>query len=189
MENLLNEIEKLLSRKPNAVIGIDGYCASGKTTQAVQLAKKNGAQNIHKDEFFLPPEKQTDERLSETGGNVHYERFNDEVVSGLEKGTGFVYRAFSCQYGIFAKNKTVLPNGPIIIEGSYAFHPKINLDYDLKIFLKADYETRLKRILKRNGPDALEVFKAKWIPLENRYFDDLGIELKSDIIIKQTEKQ
>lgn len=189
MKNLLDVIERMISNKPNAVIGIDGYCASGKTTLAIQLARDFNAQIIHMDDFFLPPEMRTEERLSETGGNVHYERFNDEVVSGLKKGYGFVYRAFSCKHGSFAENKTILPNEPVIIEGSYAFHPKINLDYDLKLFLKADYETRLERILKRNGPDALEVFKAKWIPLENRYFDEFGIETKSDIIIKQTEKR
>ena len=189
MKKLFNAIKKLISQKPNAVIGIDGYCASGKTTLAMQLAQNFDAQIIHMDDFFLPPEMRTEERLSETGGNVHYERFNDEVISGLKKGDGFVYRAFSCKHGNFAENKTVLPNKPVIIEGSYAFHPKINLNYDLKIFLKADCETRLERILKRNGPDALEVFKAKWIPLENRYFNEFGIESKSDIIIKQTEKR
>ncbi len=188
MEYLFREIEKLLGKKPNAVIGIDGYCASGKTTLAMQLAEKFNAQIIHMDDFFLPFDMRTEERLSETGGNVHYERFNEEVVSGLGKGAEFVYRAFSCKSGGYSENRTVLPRKPVIIEGSYAFHPRVNLEYDLKIFLKADYETRLERILKRNGASALEVFKSKWIPLENRYFKEFNIESQSDIIIKQTEK-
>ena len=188
MEILLKEIDMLLSRKTNAVIGIDGYCASGKTTLANFIAEKTDAQIIHMDDFFLPFDMRTQERLSQTGGNIHYERFNAEVVSGLKNGAEFVYRAFSCRYGDFIGTKTVSPDKPVIIEGSYAFHPEIKAAYDLKIFMKADYETRLERILRRNGADALEVFKSKWIPLENRYFDEFNIKEKSDIIIKQTEK-
>ena len=185
MEYLFKEIEKLLGEKPNAVIGIDGFCASGKTTLAEQLAQKFNAQIIHMDDFFLPFDMRTEQRLSETGGNVHYERFNTEVVSGLKKSSEFVYRAFSCKYGDFRETRRILPCKPVIIEGSYAFHPKIKLSYDLKIFVKADLETRHERILKRNGEDALEVFKAKWIPFENRYFEEFNIEESCDII-KQT---
>ena len=187
MENLIKEIEKMLLEKPEAIIGIDGYCASGKTTLALELAEKFDAQVIHMDDFFLPFEMRTEQRLSETGGNVHYERFNAEVVSELKKGTEFAYRAFSCKYGDFGEIRRILPDKPVIIEGSYAFHPEIKLSYDLKIFVKADYETRLERILQRNGAEALRVFKEKWIPLENRYFYEFNIEENCDII-KQTGK-
>lgn len=184
MKKLLKIVSSILKEKPNAIIGIDGYCASGKTTLAVNFAEKFSAQIIHMDDFFLPPDMRTEQRLSQTGGNVHYERFNTEVVSGLENGVEFVYRAFSCKHGSFTESKKVSPDMPVIIEGSYALHPNINLNYDLKIFLKADYETRLARILERNGAEALEVFKEKWIPLENKYFDEFGIEEKCDIVIK-----
>ena len=188
MESLFKEIEKMLVKKPDAIIGIDGFCASGKTTVASMIAEKFDVQIIHMDDFFLPQEMRTEERLSQTGGNVHYERFNAEVVSGLEKGCEFAYRAYSCKIGDYAKEIRVLPGKAIIIEGSYSLHPAIDLCFDLKIFVKADYETRLQRILKRNGTQALEMFKSKWIPLENRYFEEFDIESKCDIII-QTEKQ
>ncbi len=188
MDNLFVEIEKLISRKSDAIIGIDGYCASGKTTLALQLASRYDVQIIHMDDFFLPFDMRTEQRLSETGGNVHYERFNAEVASGLKKNKKTAYRAFNCKCGTYDKIKSVLPGKPIIVEGAYAFHPEINLNYDLKIFLEADYEIRLNRILKRNGAEALEIFKTKWIPLENKYFEEFNIKSNSDIIIKQTEK-
>ncbi len=187
MDNLVKEIEKLINRKADAIIGIDGCCASGKTTFAMQLAQKLDVQIIHMDDFFLPFEMRTEERLSEAGGNVHYERFNAEVVSGLKKRTEFEYRAFSCKYGGLRETRRILPDKPVIIEGSYALHPKIELNYDLKIFLKVDFETQLERILKRNGREALEVFKSKWIPFENRYFKEFNIEKNCDIT-KQTGK-
>ncbi len=187
MEQIFDTIKKLLSKKPNAVIGIDGHCACGKTTLAMQLAEDFGMQIIHMDDFFLPFEMRTDERFSQPGGNVHYERFNDEVASCLDRGEVFAYRVFSCKYGEYRGSKAVSPDKPLIIEGTYALHPEIKLNYDLKIFMKADYETRLERILKRNGEEALEVFKTKWIPLEDRYFENFGIESECDII-KQTGK-
>ena len=48
------------------------------------------------DDFFLPFELRTAERLKEPGGNVHYERFIDEVVSKLSAGEPFEYGVFRC---------------------------------------------------------------------------------------------
>ena len=84
MKNVTDKIEKLLSEKRNPVIAIDGPCSSGKTTLAVFLAEKYGFQVIHTDSFFLPSEMRSKERLSQPGGNVHYERFNDEVACGIK---------------------------------------------------------------------------------------------------------
>ena len=101
------------------------------------------------------------ERLEKAGGNVHYERFIDEVVSGIKSGKEFSYHIFSCKKGDFDGTNIINPRKPIIIEGAYALHPEIPDIYDLKIFLDADTETRLERIRKRNGADALEIFKTK----------------------------
>lgn len=181
---MINKIKKILSAKPNSVIAIDGSCASGKTTLAAELAKRFDMQIIHMDDFFLLPEMRTEERLSQAGGNVHYERFIDEVVNGIRIGNEFSYRVFSCKKGDFNGTNTINPKKPIVIEGAYALHPVIPDIYDLKIFLDADLDTRLERIEKRNGADALEVFKSKWIPLENLYFNAFDIMNKCDIVIK-----
>ena len=181
---MINKIKELFLTKPNPVIAIDGSCASGKTTLAKSLAGQFGMQVIHMDEFFLLPAMRTEERLSQAGGNIHYERFIDEVVSGIKSGKEFSYRIFSCKKCDFDGTNIINPHKPIIIEGAYALHPEIPDIYDLKIFLDADTETRLERIRKRNGTDALEIFKTKWIPLENRYFDTFDIMNKCNIVIK-----
>lgn len=184
MKNVTDKIEKLLSEKRNPVIAIDGPCASGKTTLAVFLAEKYGFQVIHTDSFFLPPEMRSKERLSQPGGNVHYERFNDEVACGIKSGKEFVYGVYTCRTGMLTDSAPVSPKNPIVVEGSYSLNPKINLLYDLKIFVEADYETRIHRILERNGAESLEVFRNKWIPLEERYFKEYGIKEKCDVKIK-----
>ena len=188
MDKVIAAVEKLIKEKPCAIIAIDGPCASGKTTVAGLIAQKFNACIIHTDDFFLPAEMRTADRLSQAGGNIHYERFNVEVVKGIESRNEFVYGIYSCSSGTTAQSSPVSPQNPIIIEGSYALHPKIKVRYDLKIFVEADYETRVTRILHRNGICALEIFKSKWIPMEDRYFAEFKIREKCDIKIKTDRK-
>ncbi len=184
---MINEIKNLISEKSNAVIAIDGCCASGKTTLAQKLAEKFGAQIIHTDFFFLPFEMRTAERLATAGGNIHYERFFDEVINGIKSGECFEYRIFNCKSGGYDGTKSVDPSKPIIIEGAYSLRPEFADIYDYKIFMTVDEEIQLERILKRNGKDALEIFKSKWIPLENRYFEFFNIEKQCNTVIKNNE--
>lgn len=184
MEKLINEINKIILRKGRITIAIDGPCASGKTTLASELSEKIDAQVIHMDDFFLPFDMRGEERLSQAGGNVHYERFADEVVAGIKKGKSFTYGVFDCHTGKMCKSEIISPSKNIIIEGSYSLHPEIPDDiYDLKIFLEIGSETQLERILSRNGAQALEIFKSKWIPFENRYFKEFDIKSGCDIIL------
>ncbi len=184
MERIIKEIFRILQTKSLVVLGIDGPCASGKTTLAKKIAEATGAQVIHTDDFFLPSVMKTPERMAQAGGNVHYERFGEEVKNGLASGKPFKYGVYSCAEGRITETKTVIPKGVVIIEGSYSLHPEMNISYDLKIFVEAYEEIRIQRILRRNGEAVLEIFKSKWIPLENKYFEFFGIKDKCDIIIK-----
>lgn len=175
----------LSENKELVLIGIDGPCASGKTTLAQALAEATGAQIIHADDFFLPHEMKTPGRMAQPGGNLHYERFAAEVSSGISSGYPFEYGVYSCAEGGITKKNAVVPQGIIIVEGSYSLHTGTGVAYDLKVFVEAPEKLRLKRIRERNGEAALEVFKSKWIPLENAYFEFFGIKEECEIIIEQ----
>ncbi len=184
MDNLTKKITEIISEKGRIILAIDGPCASGKTTLANHLAKMFDAQVIHTDDFFLPPDMRNDGRLSQAGGNVHYERFCEEVVTGILNGKNFVYGIYSCKTESVTPSSVIDPKKSIIIEGAYSLHPAIPDEiYNLKVFLSADIKTRYERILKRNGNESFEVFKNKWIPLENRYFEEYDIKSKCDIIL------
>ncbi len=184
MEKIINEINRILRRKNTVVIGIDGPCASGKTTLARKLAEVTDAQIIHADDFFLPHEMKTPERMAQAGGNIHYERFACEIASGLSERKPFEYGVYSCSEGRITEKKTVIPEGVIIVEGSYSLHPLMYGGYDLKIYIEAPIETRIERIRERNGVAALDAFIEKWIPLEKRYFEYFGIKEQCDIVIE-----
>ena len=183
MNDILKEQISDLINNGRAVIAIDGNCASGKSTLADEIQQVFCGTVIHADSFFLPLDMRTDERLSEPGGNFHRERFISELVCGIKTESVFSYGVFDCSVGEVTHSVTVDENSLIIIEGSYCMHPMIGFDYDFKIFCTTDSQTQLSRIVKRNGEEMAEVFKAKWIPLENRYFDFYNIKNNCDLII------
>lgn len=82
---LLAELLLQLGAQGRAVAAIDGNAAAGKSTLAARIAAFFAPQysvNVfHMDDFFLPGALRTPERLAEPGGNVHYERFQDEVLA------------------------------------------------------------------------------------------------------------
>ena len=169
--------------KNHIVISIDGNSASGKSTLAENLANLLNAETVHCDDFFLPQEMRSEERLNEIGGNIHYERLKEEVIDKLRKPAVISYKSYNCQSGDF-KNKFLMNKKVIIIEGAYSSHPYFENYADFKIFLKVDEETQKKRILKRNGEEMLKRFINEWIPKENKYFNEFKIEEKADIIIR-----
>ncbi|NMP36844.1 MAG: hypothetical protein GX051_01770 [Clostridiales bacterium] len=177
-------INKVLAAKPTAVIALDGHCASGKTTAASLISGVYDANVIHTDDFFLPQDMRTPERLNQPGGNVHYERLKDEVIAGIRSGRAFSYRIFGCSDMDFLHTAGVLPKPLTIIEGAYSTHPALDFKYDIVCFFDIAPDEQERRILLRNGQQMLERFRNKWIPLENRYFDFCRIKETSDLIIK-----
>ncbi|MBO5109218.1 MAG: hypothetical protein J6D21_00735 [Clostridia bacterium] len=67
MEKLIEEIitraRAIAREKGRATVLIDGRCASGKSTLGAALAERLGANLFHMDDFFLPFDKKTPERL------------------------------------------------------------------------------------------------------------------------------
>ncbi len=165
------------------IIAIDGRSASGKTTFASRLAAETGGTVIHMDDFFLPPEMRTAERLAEEGGNVHYERFMEDVLPFIRGTMPFSYRRFDCSVMDYDGSVTVDPSSLVIVEGAYSLSPRFGKYYDLSLFMTVDEGLQIERIIKRNGYDKAHVFKTKWIPLEESYFSAFSIEENADRII------
>lgn len=174
----LNEVSKDVK-----IIAIDGRCAAGKTTFAKRLAEVTGAGLIHMDDFFLPEEMRTEARLNEPGGNVHYERFAEEVLPGLKYPAGFDYAHYDCKSKAYGERRTV-PAGTIrIVEGAYSCHPKFGDYMDIRIFCDVKALEQRARIKKRDGAESLPIFLGKWIPWEEKYFAVHKIRERADIVL------
>ena len=160
-----------LRGKERAVIGIDGRAASGKSTMADGLAKIFKGVPISMDDFFLPGELRTAQRLDEPGGNVHYERFAEEVISNLRSQNAIRYRPFNCRTMDYDTPKIIPPSSFMVIEGAYCHHPYFGDYLDARVFSDVSANEQMRRLIKRNGEQIYEVFKNKWIPMEEQYFE------------------
>lgn len=174
------KIDSLLKSRSRVIIAIDGNSGSGKSTLADLIAGVYDCNLFHMDHFFLRPEQRTEQRMKETGGNVDYERFHQEIIMGLTSGESFQYRIFDCSRMDFGEVLQVEPKPLNIIEGSYSMHPTLAENYDLKIFVHVDPKIQAERILERNGKDILKRFLCEWIPKENQYFGEMRIQESCD---------
>ncbi len=165
------------------IIAIDGRCASGKTTTAKYLSSIIDADIIQMDDFFLPPSKRTASRLNEPGGNVDYERFSDEVISNIQAPAGFQYKRYDCHMDTLNELKSIGSHPFRIIEGSYSTHPYFGKYADITVFIDIEPSTQLNRIIKRNGNEMAVIFKNRWIPLEENYFNAFDIKKKADMLL------
>ena len=176
-------ITDLLGKKERVIIGIDGQAASGKTVAAKRLSMLFDANIIQMDAFFLPPALRKKERYAEIGGNIHYERFEDEVIKGMKSGDPFSYKVFDCSVMDYNSETQVSPKRVEIVEGSYCMHPYFDDIFDIKVFSMVSEKEQKERILKRNGADMLEIFENLWIPMENEYFSHFSILERCDFLI------
>ncbi len=182
LEPIRKQIEELLKTNKSIIVAIDGCAASGKTTAATYLAEYFHGNVIHMDDFFLPFDMRTQERLNQPGGNIHSERFLEEVWKPLRAGREISYRRFDCALGDFGDNINIKPKAVTIIEGAYSMRPDF-ISYDLGVFFESKQNVQYDRILKRNGSEKLEAFRNRFIPMENKYFEAFSIKNQADLLV------
>ena len=181
---ILQRIAALSKTDRARVIALDGRAAAGKTTAAAMLSDILGASLVYMDDFFLPSELRTAKRFATPGGNVHYERFADEVLPRLHGREAFAYRIFDCGKMALDGQREVAASAYRIVEGAYSLHPEFGDYADLKIFLDVDPETQMRRILHRNGEKMAEMFRVRWIPMEEAYLAEYRVQENADLILK-----
>lgn len=177
---IIPKVNELLKSKERVIIAIDGRCTSGKTTLAKALAGALSAPFVSCDDFFLPKEKRTKERLSEIGGNMERERLHNEVLLPFIQGKAVTYHPFLCQTLSYGEAILLPSSNILIVEGSYSCHNDLWDCYDLHIFLDITQEEQKKRILARN-PQKADAFFTKWIPMEEAYFADGRVQEMAEL--------
>lgn len=179
----MNQLEEYIINNQNKVIALDGPSGSGKSTFAAYLEEHYDVLVFHTDDYFLPKERKTLARLNEPGGNLDYERMEDEIFRHLKEKEITSY-AFNCQTEKLEVRPPFKRKSIILIEGVYSMHPNFQKYYDLCVFCNIDRETQLNRILKRSNAFMLNRFKTEWIPLEDKYFEEYSISMKAGYIIE-----
>ena len=185
IEQIKKKVEELLkeNKKEIIVIAIDGMTGSGKTTLAEELSQVYNAPIFHADDYFLPPELRTEERLNEPGGNIHYEKMKKEIIDILVEGkinSTIKYKPFICKNQNYGEEKSFKLSKINIVEGSYCLNPYFGKYYDISVFLKINEKSQIERLTKR-CPQMINNFINKWIPLEKKYHDAFKLYDNCDI--------
>lgn len=178
-------MEQCLREKGSVRVAIDGNSGSGKSTAAKLIASLFDANLFHADDFFLPLEKRTPERLEEVGGNFDRERFREELCEKVKEEKPFSFRPFDCGLMQLGDPVEVSPKKVSIFEGCYCMHPELREYYDVKVFLSVPPGEQQARILKRSGSMMLRRFLDEWIPKENRYFQEMNVREACSLVYEQ----
>lgn len=167
---IFKSIDSIVRQKGGACVAIDGNSGAGKSTLAALVARIYGANLFHMDDFFLPHERKTAQRLAQPGGNTDYERFLKEVLQNLER-QAFCCRTYNCVKDSLGPPVRVTRRPVNVIEGVYSLHPALCHAYDLRVFMAISKPRQRQRLLRRSGPALYRRFAEEWIPQEERYFE------------------
>lgn len=179
--------EQKLAQAPETVrvaVALDGFAGAGKSTAAGLLSELFGtAPVVAMDDFFLPADLRTPQRFAEPGGNVHYERFAEEVSPFLRGTDAFSYRRFDCSRMDYGAPREIPSSRLVFVEGSYALHPFLRAQYDLTAFFDIEPAEQQSRILQRSGEAMLRRFVSEWIPMERAYEAAFRVKRHADFVI------
>ena len=183
-DNFIQTLRHALTQQSPLILAIDGMCGSGKTTLAQYLSEIFDTSVIHMDNFFLPFERKTTERLAEPGGNIDYERFIKIVLPALENRQPFSYTAYNCQTAAYDRKMDIPACDLIIVEGSYSLHERFGHYYDLSLFLSVSSQEQLRRLeIRCQDETKFKRFQTEWIPMENLYHEKQAVKQRADLLI------
>ena len=177
-QELLDTIEELKTTYNAFAVAIDGMTGAGKTTLAARLSKKFGAPVVHLDDFRLPLSERKPDWETTPGGEMDFERFDEEIVTPWLTKKPLVYSVVDPKSGEITERRA-LPDGQMFLfEGTYALHPLIRDFYDLRLFMKVDGQVQASRLVKGGTPADPSA-----LARENEYFVGYMTELLADGVL------
>ena len=181
---VLCRIAREYAAAERVLVTVDGPCASGKTTLAGMLAEALEAPVLHTDDYVVPHAAKTPQRLAIPGGNCDWERLTKEVLLPWLLGEEAEIRRYDCGADCLLPPEVLPPVPLLLLEGSYVNLPAIRACADVRLFVDAPGPVRMARLARRESPESLARFHARWIPLEEAYFRAYGLPDDGCLIIR-----
>ncbi|HEX4518536.1 MAG TPA: AAA family ATPase [Gaiellaceae bacterium] len=151
------------------LVGIDGRGGSGKSTLASDLARMLQCALVVEFDDFYRTSHERSQPGDEVGGDFDWRRLRAQLLEPLTTGTAGRYRRYDWERDTLAEWHEVPAGGVVIVEGNYVTRPELRGYFDLKIWVEAAYEVRLRRGLERDGEEARARWVEEWMPEEDRY--------------------
>ena len=156
------------------VAAVDGRCGSGKTGFSRLAESLFPCAVLHVDDFYLPEQARESDWRQTPARNIDFDKLLN-ALNTLRAGKPVSFSRFDCAAGRLGAPFRVEPQPLIVLEGSYSMHPRLSGAVDKAIFLTCSAQEQQRRLTNRR-PGGIDAFEALWIPLEERYFREGGIE-------------
>ena len=167
------------------MVALDGRSGSGKSTLARRLAGALDAALVDGDSFFaggVAVRSDTPEQRARICIDWRRQR---PVLEALRAGREASYLAFDWEAfdGRLESAATrIQPKAVIILEGVYSARPELADLIDLRVLLRVNDETRLARLLAREGQ--IGAWERQWHEAEDHYFAHTAAPEWFDLIVE-----
>jgi uridine kinase len=181
MESFTELAGQVLTRPPRLggvrMVAVDGPSGAGKTTFAQRLARALRALRtetavVHTDELLDGWDDQF----------TFWTRLDETVLKPLAHGEPGRYPVYDWASGRFGSVREVPVPEVLIVEGATSARPEAYPLLSFSIFLDADRDLRLARVLTRDGP-AVEAPLRRWMAAEERHFAAAGTAEHADRLV------
>ncbi|MEU6710418.1 hypothetical protein ABZ897_02965 [Nonomuraea sp. NPDC046802] len=159
---------------PVRLVAVDGPAGAGKTTYADELAAALGCQVVHSDDFPVPWEE---------GPEGWFAALESQVLLPLRHGLPGGFRRYDWVRGTYMEHVNVPVAPALVIEGVGTARASIAHLLAYVVWVEAPEETRLARVLERDGP-ALEPRWREWFALERAWFAADRTRERADLIVE-----
>lgn len=140
-------------------VGVDGLGASGKSTLAGQIAAGLARAVVVPVDDFAHPDVPTWQR----------DRFVAEVLTPLLAGRPGRYRPADLVTGALGPVREVPVGVPVVVEGVSATDVRLEVPWDVTLWLEVPEPVRRRRIAERDPAELLERWRTDWWPQERAY--------------------
>lgn len=174
-QQLIRTIEERRSGQP-LLVGLDGRSGAGKSTLAAAVATALPSVVVIKgDEFYNGgANDEWDHRsAAEKASLVIDWRRQLEVIETLRRRQPARWHCYDWEAfdGRLVDEVTITPPADVVmLEGAYSCRPELATHLDLSVLLHIDNDTRLKRLLERDGAIYRDDWLARWTEAEDHYF-------------------
>lgn len=201
---MYNEVIEIIREKVSngktIIVGIDGAGGSGKSTISEIIAGSLNNENIgtvvyHIDDFIHPRAVRYNDVYPQWEQYYYlqwrYDHFIDKVITPVRNG------ASCCEAELYDKENDsykvsctdISDVKAVIVEGVFLQRKELSGLFDYMIYLDVPKETRLERVLKRDGyigdsSDILKKYNERYFPAEDFYENEYHPSEIADHVIK-----
>lgn len=161
------------------LVAIDGWGCGGKTALAEGLLDRlePAVQYIGADEFFAGF------GVTDAGPVRHLRWAEIEAaLGGLRREGRAVTRPFEWEADRIGP-PAAIEGRAWLVEGLFTLRPELRRFYDLTIWVQGALETRMDRVVARDGAHMVPFWEREWVPIETAYIRAERPWLSADVVV------